>query len=95
MFCDQCLAIIDDNLSISDKFVLNIIKENGTSNKEDIVGLVKVLAKKENKEVITSRSGVGAILNKLDGALLINIENVGRQKLYTINKNGKQVLKGV
>ncbi|GAB6099015.1 hypothetical protein JCM16358_08940 [Halanaerocella petrolearia] len=94
-FCKECLRLIDYNLSQSDRFILQVIAENEISNKEDIIGMVKVLAKREEEEIITSKSGISSILNKLEGALLINVDSVGRQKLYSINNNGKQVLKGV
>ncbi|GAB6139188.1 hypothetical protein [Halanaerobaculum tunisiense] len=94
-FCQDCLEVVADNLSPSDWFILQVISENGISNKEDIIGLVKVLAKKEQSNLITSKSGINSILNKLSGALLINVNSVGRQKLYSVNNNGKQILKGV
>ncbi|AGB40529.1 hypothetical protein Halha_0555 [Halobacteroides halobius DSM 5150] len=94
-FCEECLKFVEDNLSTSDRFILKVIEENEVMNKEDIVGMVKVLAKREKNEIVTSKSGINSILNKLVGALLINVDSVGRQKLYSINNNGEQILKGV
>lgn len=94
-FCHECLEMVEEELSLSDRFILNIIAENKTSNKEDIVGLVKVMAKRENEEIVTSKSGITSILSKLNGALLINVNKMGRQKLYSVSKNGQKILERV
>ena len=94
-FCADCLKIVNDNLSQSDLFTLNIISENEIINKEDIIGLVKVFSRQQDKNVIRTKSGITSILNKLEGAALIKIKIVGRQKLYSVNQNGQKVLEGV
>jgi hypothetical protein len=94
MVKEQILQVLSDRLEEGSWFLAVLKKANGTSiSKEKLKNAVNELYREQfGEDLIKSRHSIDIYTARIEGAGLVDIQEIGRARVYQLSKLGEELI---